>query len=167
MRNVASLTLVVGCFLAMLTITPSAAQAAGGAKMNSYERAVVRAISHQRTARGIGGIRGDRALARAANYHTVQMLRSNFFSHSSRNGTPFHSRVRRFAHRRAVGETLALVGGSCRGTAGRIVRMWMNSPGHRAILLSGGYRRVGIGARVGNLGRGRTCVVTADFASRR
>ena len=27
--------------------------------------------------------------------------------------------------------------------------MWLNSPPHRAVLLSGGFRRVGIGRRVG------------------
>jgi uncharacterized protein YkwD len=45
--------------------------------------------------------------------------------------------------------------------------MWLNSPGHRAVLLSGKYRRVGIGRRVGRLGSSRACLVTADFASRR
>jgi uncharacterized protein YkwD len=43
----------------------------------------------------------------------------------------------------------------------------MNSPGHRAILLSSQYRRVGVGKRTGSLGSTRACVVTADFSSRR
>ena len=45
--------------------------------------------------------------------------------------------------------------------------MWMNSPGHRAILLSSSFRRVGIGKRTGDLGGDRACVVTADFGSRK
>jgi uncharacterized protein YkwD len=45
--------------------------------------------------------------------------------------------------------------------------MWMNSPGHRAILLSATFRRIGLAKRTGNLGGTRACVVTADFGSRR
>jgi uncharacterized protein YkwD len=45
--------------------------------------------------------------------------------------------------------------------------MWMDSPGHRAVLLSSTYRRVGIGKRAGRLGGRRACVVTADFGSRK
>jgi uncharacterized protein YkwD len=45
--------------------------------------------------------------------------------------------------------------------------MWMDSPGHRAILLSSSYRRIGVGKRVGSLGSSKACVVTADFSSRK
>ena len=46
-----------------------------------------------------------------------------------------------------------------------IVRAWLASPGHRAILLRPGWRRLGIGTVVGTFAgyRGAT-VVTADFA---
>jgi uncharacterized protein YkwD len=43
----------------------------------------------------------------------------------------------------------------------------MNSPGHRAILLSSTYRRIGVGKRTGDYGGRRACMVTADFASRK
>jgi uncharacterized protein YkwD len=45
--------------------------------------------------------------------------------------------------------------------------MWMDSPGHRAILLSGKYRRIGLARRTGSLGGTHACVITADFGSRR
>jgi uncharacterized protein YkwD len=45
--------------------------------------------------------------------------------------------------------------------------MWMNSPGHRAILLSSSYRRIGLAKRNGTLGATDACVVTADFGSMR
>jgi len=35
------------------------------------------------------------------------------------------------------------------------------------VLLSRGFRRVGIGRRVGRIGTGRACLVTADFGSSR
>jgi uncharacterized protein YkwD len=167
LRNVASVALVAVCLVAWLTITPTPAHA-GKASMNARERAVVRSINRQRAHHGLGHVRGSAALARAADYHSWEMLDANYFAHESRDGGPFDARVRRYTRRRALGETLAMLGGGCRhGMATRVVRMWMNSPGHRAILLSPAFRRVGIGARAGSLGSGRACVVTADFASRR
>jgi uncharacterized protein YkwD len=51
--------------------------------------------------------------------------------------------------------------------AGRVVGMWMASGSHRAILMSGGFRRVGVARRGGTLSGGRACMVTADFASQK
>jgi uncharacterized protein YkwD len=47
------------------------------------------------------------------------------------------------------------------------VRLWMESPPHRAILFGPGFGRIGIARRWGRLGGARQSVVTADFASRR
>jgi uncharacterized protein YkwD len=87
------------------------------------------------------------------------MLRANFFAHGA-----FAQRVRRYVGFRRIGETIAW---TSRCSARQVVRMWLNSPGHRAVLLSRGFRRVGIGRRTGRLGSRRACLVTADFASRR
>ena len=96
------------------------------------------------------------------------MLDANYFAHESRNGGSFDARINRFTHKHALGETLAMIGGRCgRGSARRIVGMWMNSPGHRDILLSSSYSLVGVAARAGSLGGTKACVVTADFGSRR
>ena len=96
------------------------------------------------------------------------MLDANYFAHSSRDGGPFDARIRRYANPRALGETLAMLGGGCgRRSPRRVVRMWMHSPGHRAILLSGRYRKVGLARRTGSLGGTHACVVTADFGSKR
>jgi uncharacterized protein YkwD len=166
MRNVALLTLAVGCLLVCSTVRPSTAHA-GKASLDARERALVRSINRQRAHYGLRGVRGNAGLARAADYHSWEMLAGDFFAHDSRDGGAFDARIRRFARRRAVGETIAMLGGRCgRGLAGRVVSMWMNSPGHRAILLSSGFRQVGIGARAGRLGGSAACMVTADFASR-
>ena len=77
------------------------------------------------------------------------MLDANYFAHSSRDGGSFDNRVRRFARHRALGETLAWLSGCGRRSAGRVVSMWMNSPPHRAVVLSAQYRRVGVGKRTG------------------
>ena len=126
------------------------------------------AINRQRTKHGLARVRSTRRLARAADYHSWEMLDANYFAHESRNGGSFDARISRFTHKNALGETLAMIGGRCgRGSARRIVGMWMNSPGHRAILLSGTYRLVGVGVRSGSLGSTKACVITADFGSKR
>lgn len=158
MRSVASLSLALTALLAALLAAPAPASA-GKARHDRVERSIVRAVNHERAQHGHARLRSSRKLSRAANYHSGQMLARDFFAHGA-----FTERVRRFAPYRRIGETLAYMS-SCR--AGAIVRMWMNSSSHRAILLSGGYRRIGVGKRTGKLGSRRACVVTADFASRR
>jgi uncharacterized protein YkwD len=166
MRTVALVTSAFGCAIAALFASPAVA-AAGPARLDRGEKAMIRGINHQRAHYGLSPVRASRALSHAADYHSREMLAGNYFAHTSRNGGPFDARIRRYAHPQALGETLAMLGGGCgRGSARRVVRMWMNSPPHRAILLSGAYRRVGLAKRTGSLGSTHACVVTADFASR-
>ena len=167
MRTVALLTSALGCLLAAPLSVPALA-AAGSARLDNRERAVVRGINAQRAHYGLARVSVSRPLSRAADYHSWEMLDANYFAHESRNGGSFDARIRRFTHKRAIGETLAMLGGKCgRGSAHTIVRMWMNSPGHRAILLSSSYRRIGLAKRTGSLGGTHACVVTADFSSKR
>jgi uncharacterized protein YkwD len=159
MRTVACVLCTLTTLL-VLSFSPAAAPAeAAGPRIVACERAVIRAINRARSDHGLRRLRAGRRLARAADAHSRSMLRSNYFSHGA-----FSSRVRRYTRARHNGETIA---SSSRCSASRIVSMWLNSPSHRAVLLSGSFRRVGIGRRRGSLGYGRTCVVTADFASRR
>jgi uncharacterized protein YkwD len=166
MRTVASLTFACGCLLTVVLAVPAGA-AAGPARLDKREKAMVRGINAQRARYGLAPVRANRRLGRAADYHSWEMLDANFFAHSSRDGGSFDARIRRFANPRVLGETLAMLGGRCgRRSAQRVVRMWMHSPGHRAILLSGKFRRIGLAKRTGRLGGTRACVVTADFASK-
>jgi uncharacterized protein YkwD len=167
MRSLASLTLAFSSLFVALFATPSSASANGKAQLDGTERAIVRGINRQRANNGLGGLKTSGGLAKAADFHTWEMLDANYFAHTSRDGGPFDRRVRRFAEHRSVGETLAWISSCGGGAARRIVRMWMESPGHRAILLSASFRRIGVGKRTGSLGSGSACVVTADFGSRR
>ena len=167
MRTVASLTLAASCLLAALCASPPTASAAARPKVDAKERAIVRAINRQRARHGLAAVKSNRRLARAADLHSSDMLDGDYFAHESRDGSPFHVRVRRYVSYRALGENLAMVGRCGKRSARRIVRMWMESPGHRAILLDSAYRRVGIGKRSGDYGDSRACMVTADFASKK
>ena len=95
------------------------------------------------------------------------MVRRRFFDHVSPGGSTPASRVRRTgwldgARAWSLGEAIAWAGG--RGTsAAAIVRLWLHSPPHRAILLDRGFRRVGVGIAAGTPrgGDGATFVLDA------
>lgn len=162
MRPSASLSMAV---LGLITILVTASSAgAAGPGFGRTERAIVRSIDRHRADYGLRSLRPSRALARAADFHSREMLAANYFAHSSRNGASFATRIHRFTRARRVGETLAYITGCRYKPVHRVVSMWMHSPMHRAILLSRGFSRVGIGLRQGRLGSRRACLVTADFA---
>jgi uncharacterized protein YkwD len=149
------------CALSTLLFFVSSAPAAqaAGPRLDRGERGIVRAINRVRARHGLPKLRAHRRLARAADAHSRNMLRSDFFAHGA-----FARRVHRYVRFRRVGETLAY---SSRCGGRTFVRMWLRSPSHRAVLLARGFRRIGVGRRKGRLGSRRACVVTADFASRR
>jgi uncharacterized protein YkwD len=165
LRFVASL--IAASAVLVLMQVPIAQADAASPRLERGERAIVRAINRERRHAGLRGLRASASLSRAANFHSREMLRSNYFAHPSSNGGAFEARVRTFTRARTIGETLAMLSRCGRGSARTVVSMWMNSPGHRAVLMSASYRRVGVGRRTGRLGGNRACMVTADFASRR
>jgi uncharacterized protein YkwD len=164
MRTVALATRgLVAVLVITLVIAVRPARAAGP-RLDRGEVSVVRAINRVRARHRLPRLRPDARLSRAADLHSAQMLRLDRFAHGS-----FASRVRHFVPSRAIGETLAWVPPSrCRRRRiHRVVRMWMQSSPHRAVLLSPHYRGVGVGRRRGRLGTLSACVLTADFTSAR
>jgi uncharacterized protein YkwD len=138
---------------------PPVAHAAAAGRL---DRAIVRQINTVRARHGRAPVVLSTRLRRLARHHTLDMLRHDSFSHDG-DGTTFAQRIHARVHFRKVGENLALMP---RGAgAGRIVRAWMHSPPHRAVLLDPAYHRVGVAGANGNLGAGSAYVVTADFAT--
>ncbi len=158
--------LAAATVLAAPMVAVPASPAGAGAGHDRLEVAVVREINEARTREGLRALRRDGRLARVAERHSGEQLRRGSISHTSLTGASPGLRVRRLTRARAVGETIAfLPAGTAR--AARIVRLWLASPSHRAALLTPRYRRVGVGRRVGALGRSTGVVVTANFATAR
>jgi len=152
------------CCCVVLAWQPGSAHAKT-AGLDGTERKVVKLVNRIRARHGLKRLKASRALARAANDHTGDILRTDVLSHSSSDGTPMATRVRRYTGADWVGENIATV--TRKGSAARkVVRMWMASPGHRAVLLSPSGRRIGVGKRAGRLGTAKRAVFTADLASR-
>lgn len=157
---------VSGAVIATMGV-PATADARRSAGHDATERRIIRLINKNRAFFNLPALRKTRALGRSADAHSRDMLRSNFFAHSSSNGTPFERRVRRYRRAGRIGENLAYVRKRRGGQARTVVGMWMHSPAHRAVILNRSFRRIGIGRKRGRLGSMRATVFTADFASRR
>jgi uncharacterized protein YkwD len=110
-------------------------------------------LNKKRRTHGLRRLRGSGRLHRAAGRHTVDMARRDYFSHTSINGASFLDRIRRTGYLRrarswSVGENIAWGTGEL-STPRSIVRAWMRSPGHRANILNGRFRQIGIGISFG------------------
>ena len=144
-------------------ITPVAGAAAGHGDL---ERAIIARVNAIRRQVGVRRLRLHRGLGRAADRQCAAILRTDVFSHTP-DGRPVGPRLRRFVGAQAVGETLAWSTPGPRSHAAAVVAMWMDSPGHRAALLSGRFRRAGVGRRLGTLGATHAAVTTVTLASAR
>ena len=155
---------------------PRATVAAKGADaMAALEAQVLVEMNTVRRSRGLKPLRSSTRLAAAADAHSRAMARRGFFSHNSADGSPFSKRIERFYGPRgyrywSVGENLLWSSPSV--DAAGALKMWMNSPPHRANMLARGWREVGLSAvhvpsAPGVYGGREVTVVTADFGVRR
>ena len=99
----------------------------------------------------------------AARFHSDDMLQKGYFDHDSPNQA-WDARVRGYLNSPLIGEDLAWGNGSY-GTPEGIVSQWMHSAPHRAVILTAGLHRIGIGISTGAFGgNGGVSMATADFA---
>jgi uncharacterized protein YkwD len=114
-------------------------------------RATLCLLNAQRKAHGLRSVAPNRVLSSSARRYAKAMVAGQFFSHVSPAGQTLGARVSRYirgAHGWAYGENLAW-GSGARATPQQIMKAWMSSPGHRANILSGRWRHIGIGVAPG------------------
>jgi len=148
---------------ALLLGAPAAVPSGGDARLDSTEHNLLAAINAGRARHGRAQLTVAPALSRAADHHSLDMLKRNYFGHGE-----MRQRLRRMAPARRHGETLAyLPRGASSDQARQVVSMWLRSSGHRHVLLSRRFQRIGLGRRQGTLGSMRAVVFTADFSTAR
>ncbi len=142
----------------------AAATVSSSAQIRSAVRCLINA---ERAARGLASLRADGDLRRAAHLHAADMVRRRYFAHVSPEGRSVAQRVKRTgylrgARRWAVGEDIGWGTGTSASAQG-IVTAWMKSPPHRAVILNGRYRELGLGVAGGipSGGAGATFVLDA------
>ena len=106
--------------------------------------------NYARKRKGLARYRFDSRLNTASGKKAGDILRCDEFSHEA-CGRPFQYWIDRSGYNGcAIGENIAWGSGNL-GTSRQIFKAWMNSPGHRSAILSGDYRRIGIGLKAGSL----------------
>jgi uncharacterized protein YkwD len=140
----------------------------GSVTLNDKEKHILMLHNKARTDRGLRPLCADPELTRAARSHSREMIEKDYFSHNSYDGERVGERLKRFGYDLGVyGENLA--GGSgTSGTADATFQRWMNSPGHKANILDGRFRPVGVGTCTGNYKDIQEYTMyTVDFGIRR
>jgi uncharacterized protein YkwD len=143
---------LMACALAAgAMLLPSSAAAAPA------EQEAIEALNDVRRAHGLAPLRESGALNSSSGAYARRMLRSDFFGHG-----PSIDVAGGFS---SAGETLAYHSGR-RARPRKTVRRWMNSPAHRAVLLSSAFRYVGMGLARGRMGGSVATTWVAHVGSR-
>ncbi len=142
--------------------------------LNGLEEGVLNELNGVREAHGLAPLKVNSQLGAAAADHSTEMLENGYFAHESPDGSVFWKRIRKYYPQStsgtwSVGENLLW---SAPGLeAKKAVALWMSSPAHREIILTAGWREVGVGAvsamASGPFGGRQVVVITTDFGFRR
>ena len=142
------------------TVVPPAANAATATYVNQVETAITKYTNVERRAHSRGAVRW---------YSCVDRYAEGWAAHLASTGRFYHRSWRSITsgcHRSYASENIAkyrfgTTGMSADALAKTIVRMWMNSSGHRANLLSSKARLTGVGVRKS----GNYYVIVQNFTS--
>jgi uncharacterized protein YkwD len=164
---------VLACCAAVLAVTAPAASArtacAGAAQTidqlgpTASRQATLCALNRARAAHHLHALRLDTRLTRAAQGHSADMVAKRYFAHGDFGARIRHSGWTRHRRSWTIGENLAY-GTAGAATPAAIVAAWMRSAGHRANILQGRFRWIGIGIASGTPdGQGGGATYSTDF----
>jgi uncharacterized protein YkwD len=109
---------------------------------DAFELGVIRLTNAERAKHGLPALHANKELNAAADAHAEDMARNDYFSHISRNGDKPWDRAEDFGYdSRGFGENIA----SGHTSPEQVMRAWMNSPPHRANILSERFHDIGVG----------------------
>ena len=158
-----------------VSLAPAGATTNGRTAMRSLESGVLAQVNALRRSHGLVPLRLSAKLSFAARQHSSEMASRGYFSHDSLDGSHFDRRIARFypmGGRRywSVGENL--LWSSPAVDAPGALQMWLDSPEHRANLLTARWREIGISAvhaasAPGTYGGREVTIITTDFGVRR
>ena len=165
------ITLAAGLLLA----APSAADASAcaDADLEPGPGAIGRAraatqclINEERAAHGLRPLRTSRVLQRSATRHARDMVARQFFAHETPEGRGLASRLRSVRYQPLVASENLGALSDMGATPRAMVAAWMNSGVHRANILTGAFRQLGLGIVLGTPLGGTGATYAADFGAR-
>jgi uncharacterized protein YkwD len=135
---------------------------AAPAGRSAAEMGLLKEMNAVRVNSGLPRLRPLPVLAKPARTHSASLAGKGELDHDGPNGEPFWKRLvaAGFPRNRWMGENLALMP-SCDYDPAEVVQMWLDSPGHRANLLSKKFAVVGVG--IATDAECTTTVFTTDF----
>ena len=105
------------------------------------EDQVLAAVNKARAGAGCSALTVNAKLVAAAQGHAQAMAEQNFFSHASKNGAKFSSRIKAQGYRFSkVAENI----GAGQSSAAGILKDWLGSAGHRKNILDCALTETGI-----------------------
>jgi uncharacterized protein YkwD len=127
---------------------------AGATAAEEPSERMIDTINDVRAKHGLAPLRAAPKLVHASTRHAKAVIRTDSFNHGSSYRSSF----------RTAGEAMAYNRGwSTR--ARPTIRMWLRSPGHRALVLSSSFRYVGVGIARGSLWGSPSTVWVAQFGA--
>ncbi|MDX6541031.1 MAG: hypothetical protein QOI71_2641 [Gaiellales bacterium] len=161
MRRTLQSVLVSIAVLLVPAVSQAATKSSHGA---SSEQQVLSLLNDIRQQHGLSAFTASTQLHNAARAHSTDMLQNGYFEHDGLKET-WDARIARYVSSPLTGENIAWGQGSYGSPAG-IVSQWMHSPTHRAIILTAGLHRVGLGLVLGSFnGATGAVMATADFSA--
>ena len=137
------LAVLAAAVLASSTWLVPAAPAAAASPESTYAGTAFRATNNQRVARDLAPLRKDTCLTRLAQRWAKHMARTRDLEHQKLGPVVDRCKLSWAGENIAMGYP----------TGRRVVRGWMDSPGHKANILRKQYRLMGIGAAKDENGR--------------
>jgi uncharacterized protein YkwD len=124
---------------------PGAKSRIAKASPSKLRSALLCLVNRTRAGEGLRKLKLDRKLQKAAARHARDMVRNDYFAHQRPGGPDLGERLDRAGWNGTHwGETIAYGCGSS-STPKATLKGWLNSPPHSEILLSGTYKRGGLG----------------------
>ena len=169
---------VFACAAAVVAVAAPAALSAPSASRFSVaglESGLLQQLNAIRADHGLSALRSNAKLAAAADQHSREMADDGYFDHDSVDGTSFSTRIAHWypvANHRSwwVGENL--LWSSPNVDPKGAMQLWMNSPEHRANILTARWREIGVSAihvatAGGTYDNLPVTIITTDFGVRR
>ncbi|HRY84556.1 MAG TPA: CAP domain-containing protein [Candidatus Cloacimonadota bacterium] len=149
---ISSALLVIACLLS-------------GISTVEFEKKIWELTNRERRANGLSALQYYQPLSELARRQSDNMRRHKFFDHKDQEGLTVGGRQEKYLPRlkiNSIGENLAYLSNSeKRFTPQEIVQGWMESPGHRANILSPDFTHLGVGV----VTKGDKLWATQNFAS--